>query len=115
MTTSVVGLRKTIIYAKISPKMVNPRDIAGNAEEEEEDEEEEDEEKRRKKKRKKKKKKKKKKKTKTKKKKKKKKKKIAATLRWKLQTNLLYTQLLQSQYAPKRRTSPSADSIAPDV
>ena len=31
-----------VIYAKISPKKVNPRDIAGNAEEEEEEEEEED-------------------------------------------------------------------------
>ena len=40
MTTSVVGLKKnkqpkTVTYAKISPKMVNPRDRAGNAEEEE--------------------------------------------------------------------------------
>ena len=26
---------KTVTYAKISPKMANPRDIAGNAEEEE--------------------------------------------------------------------------------
>ena len=33
--TSMVGL-KTVMYAKISPKMVNPRDIAGSAEEEEE-------------------------------------------------------------------------------
>ena len=28
--------KKTVTYAKISPKLVNPRDIAGNAEEEEE-------------------------------------------------------------------------------
>ena len=34
-----------ITYAKISPKMVNPRYIAPNAEEEEEEEEDEDEEK----------------------------------------------------------------------
>ena len=33
VTTSMVGL-KTVTYAKISPKMVNPRDIDGNAEEE---------------------------------------------------------------------------------
>ena len=33
--TSMVGL-KTVMYAKISPKMVNPRDIAGSAWEEEE-------------------------------------------------------------------------------
>ena len=39
----MVGL-KTVTYAKISPKLVNPRDIAGNAEEEEEDEEKEEEE-----------------------------------------------------------------------
>ena len=31
----MVGL-KTVTFAKISPKMVNPRDLAGNAEEEEE-------------------------------------------------------------------------------
>ena len=45
----MVGLKKkkekektnTVIYAKISPKMVNPRDIAGDAEEEEEEEEKE--------------------------------------------------------------------------
>ena len=28
MTTSMVGL-KTVTYTKISPKMVNPRDVAG--------------------------------------------------------------------------------------
>ena len=33
--TSMSGL-KTVTYAKIPPKMVNPRDIVGNAEEEEE-------------------------------------------------------------------------------
>ena len=33
----MVGLK---IYPKISPKMVNPRDLAGSAEEEEEEEEE---------------------------------------------------------------------------
>ena len=33
VTTSMVGF-KTVTYAKISPKMVNPRDIAENAEEE---------------------------------------------------------------------------------
>ena len=38
VTTSMAGL-KTVTYAKISPKTVNPRDIAGNAEEEEEEEE----------------------------------------------------------------------------
>ena len=32
----MVGL-KTVTYAKISPKLVNPRDIAGKAEEEEEE------------------------------------------------------------------------------
>ena len=41
-------IKKTVTYATISPKMVNPTDIAGNAgqedEEEEEEEEEEDEE-----------------------------------------------------------------------
>ena len=30
-------IKKTVKYAKISPKMVNSRDIAGNAEEEEEE------------------------------------------------------------------------------
>ena len=35
----MVGLKKTVIYAKISPEMVAPRDLAGNAEEEEEEEE----------------------------------------------------------------------------
>ena len=34
VTTSVVGLKR-VTYAKISPKMVKPRDIAGTAEEEE--------------------------------------------------------------------------------
>ena len=34
MTTSMVGLRNG--HAKISPKLVNPRDRAGDAEEEEE-------------------------------------------------------------------------------
>ena len=34
----------TVAYAKISPKLVNPRDIAGNAEEEEEEEEQEEQE-----------------------------------------------------------------------
>ena len=29
VTTSLAGLKKTVTYAKISPKMVNPRDIAG--------------------------------------------------------------------------------------
>ena len=29
-----------VTYANISPKIVNPRDVAGNAEEEEEEEEE---------------------------------------------------------------------------
>ena len=33
---------KRVTYAKISRKLVNPRDIAGNAEKEEEEEEEED-------------------------------------------------------------------------
>ena len=33
--------KKTIMYAKISPKMVHPRGIAGNAEEKEKEEEEE--------------------------------------------------------------------------
>ena len=37
-------IKKTVTYAKIWPKMVNPRDIAGNAEKEEEVEEEEEEE-----------------------------------------------------------------------
>ena len=53
VTTSMVGLKnkqtnkqktnkqtnktKTVTYAKISPKMMNPRDMAGNAEEEEEE------------------------------------------------------------------------------
>ena len=32
--------KKAVTYAKISPKMVNLRDLAGNAEEEEEEEEE---------------------------------------------------------------------------
>ena len=36
VTTSMVGL-KTVTYAKISPKMVNPRDIAGEREEEEDE------------------------------------------------------------------------------
>ena len=31
-------MEKTVIYANNSPKIVNPRDIAGNAEEEEEEE-----------------------------------------------------------------------------
>ena len=35
MTTSMVGL-KTDTYAKIFPKVLNPKDLAGNAEEEEE-------------------------------------------------------------------------------
>ena len=35
---------KTVTYAQISPKMVNPRDIAGNAEQEKEEEEDEEEE-----------------------------------------------------------------------
>ena len=34
VTTSMVGV-KTVTYTKISPKMVNPRDIAGYTEEEE--------------------------------------------------------------------------------
>ena len=29
----MVGLKKKVKYAKFSPKMVKPRDIAGNAEE----------------------------------------------------------------------------------
>ena len=29
----MVGLKKTVTYTKISPKLVNPRDLAGNAEE----------------------------------------------------------------------------------
>ena len=33
MATSVVGLKKKNSHAKISLKMMNPRDIAGNAEE----------------------------------------------------------------------------------
>ena len=33
VTTSVTGL-KMVTYTQLSPKMVNPRDIAGNAEEE---------------------------------------------------------------------------------
>ena len=42
VTTSMVELKKSYIRtAHISPKVVNPRDIAGNAEEEEEEEEEE--------------------------------------------------------------------------
>ena len=32
--------KSTVTYAKISPKVVNPRDVSGNAEEEEEEEEE---------------------------------------------------------------------------
>ena len=39
VTIAMVGL-KTVTCAKISPKMVNPRDVAGNTEEEEEEEEE---------------------------------------------------------------------------
>ena len=31
---------KPVLYSKISPKMVNPRDLGGNAEEEEEEDEE---------------------------------------------------------------------------
>ena len=38
----MVGLLETVTYAKISPKNVNPRDVAGNAEEEKEEEEEEE-------------------------------------------------------------------------
>ena len=38
----MVGLRKTVIYSKVSSKMENPRDIAENAEKEEEKEEEEE-------------------------------------------------------------------------
>ena len=34
----MVGLKKKVTYAKISPTMVNTRDITGNVEEEEEDE-----------------------------------------------------------------------------
>ena len=37
VTTSVVGLKKTVTYAKISQKMVNLGDLAGNKEEEEEE------------------------------------------------------------------------------
>ena len=38
VTTSMVGLENGHIeYANISPKLMNPRDIAGNAEEEEEE------------------------------------------------------------------------------
>ena len=40
VTTSVVRSEK-VTHAKISPEKVNPRDVAGNAEEEEEEEEEE--------------------------------------------------------------------------
>ena len=29
VTTSMIGLKKSATYAKISPKMVNPRDLAG--------------------------------------------------------------------------------------
>ena len=36
VTTSMVGLKKKVTYAKISPKMESPGDTAGNAEEEEE-------------------------------------------------------------------------------
>ena len=36
--------QKTVTCEKISPKMVNPRDTAGNAEEEDDDEDEEEEE-----------------------------------------------------------------------
>ena len=43
VTKSMVGL-KMVTHAEIAPKMVNPRDIAGNAEEEEEEEEEDEEE-----------------------------------------------------------------------
>ena len=38
VATSMVGLKQTATDAKISPKMVNPRDIARNAEEKEEEE-----------------------------------------------------------------------------
>ena len=34
----MVGLKKPVTYAKISPLIVNPTDIAGNTEEEEEEE-----------------------------------------------------------------------------
>ena len=34
VTTSMVGLKKKSLMQKISPKMVNPRDLAGNTEEE---------------------------------------------------------------------------------
>ena len=35
VTTSIVGLKKKRVkYTKVSPKMVNPRDLAENAEEE---------------------------------------------------------------------------------
>ena len=39
MTTSLFGLKKkkTVTYAEISPKMVNPRDLAENTEEEAEE------------------------------------------------------------------------------
>ena len=37
-------IKKTVTYAKFSPKMVNLRDLPGNTEEEEEEEEEEKEE-----------------------------------------------------------------------
>ena len=40
----MVRFKKTVTYAKISPEMVSPRDIAGNAEEEEAKETEEEEE-----------------------------------------------------------------------
>ena len=33
----MVGFKKRVTYVKFSPKMVNPRDIAGNAEEDEEE------------------------------------------------------------------------------
>ena len=36
MTASVVGLKNGHIRKKISPKMANPKDLAGNVEEEEE-------------------------------------------------------------------------------
>ena len=36
MLTSMVGLKKMVTYAKISPKITNPRDIARKAEKEEE-------------------------------------------------------------------------------
>ena len=43
VTTSVVRSEK-VTHAKISPEKVNPRDVAGNAEEEEEEEKVEEEE-----------------------------------------------------------------------